>query len=97
MIYAGQGHLAPDVFRIAHMGDIHDDDIERLCAAFESILAAARRLMAGIRTAVILAAGQGTRLREEVRDQPKGFLRLGDRARSSRNPCCAWPTPASMT
>lgn len=35
--------------------------------------------MAGIRTAVILAAGQGTRLREEVRDQPKGFLRLGIR------------------
>lgn len=35
--------------------------------------------MAGITTAVILAAGQGTRLREEVRDQPKGFLRLGPR------------------
>lgn len=30
-------------------------------------------------TAVILAAGQGTRLRAELADQPKGFLRLGDR------------------
>jgi 2-aminoethylphosphonate-pyruvate transaminase len=32
-----------------------------------------------ITTAVILAAGQGTRLRDEVRDQPKGCLRLGER------------------
>jgi 2-aminoethylphosphonate-pyruvate transaminase len=30
-----------------------------------------------ITRAVILAAGQGKRLREEVRDHPKGFLRLG--------------------
>ena len=33
VIYAGQGHLSPEIFRIAHMGDIRDDDIERLCAA----------------------------------------------------------------
>ena len=32
-----------------------------------------------IRTAVILAAGMGTRLRDEVADCPKGFLRLGQR------------------
>lgn len=32
-----------------------------------------------IRQAVILAAGMGTRLRDEVADYPKGFLRLGDR------------------
>jgi len=32
-----------------------------------------------IRTAVILAAGMGTRLRGEVHDCPKGFLRLGQR------------------
>jgi len=32
-----------------------------------------------IRTAVILAAGMGTRLRDEVEDYPKGFLRLGQR------------------
>lgn len=30
-----------------------------------------------ISSAVILAAGQGKRLREEVQDHPKGFLRLG--------------------
>jgi len=30
-----------------------------------------------IRTAVILAAGMGTRLRDEVEDYPKGFLQLG--------------------
>lgn len=30
-------------------------------------------------TAVILAAGQGTRLRSELADRPKGFLRLGAR------------------
>ncbi len=33
VIYAGQGSLGPEIFRIAHMGDIRDDDIERLCAA----------------------------------------------------------------
>jgi 2-aminoethylphosphonate-pyruvate transaminase len=32
-----------------------------------------------VTTAVILAAGQGTRLREATRGQPKGFLRLGER------------------
>jgi 2-aminoethylphosphonate-pyruvate transaminase len=32
-----------------------------------------------VTTAVILAAGQGTRLRAEVDDRPKGFLRLGER------------------
>lgn len=31
------------------------------------------------RTAVILAAGRGTRLAGEVRDYPKGFLRVGER------------------
>jgi choline kinase len=30
-------------------------------------------------TAIILAAGMGTRLRGEVEDYPKGFLRLGDK------------------
>lgn len=34
---------------------------------------------AAITTAVILAAGRGTRLAGEVRDYPKGFLRLGER------------------
>ncbi len=32
-----------------------------------------------MKTAVILAAGQGTRLRTELADRPKGFLRLGER------------------
>jgi len=32
-----------------------------------------------IRTAVILAAGMGTRLAGELDDRPKGFLRIGDR------------------
>ncbi len=35
--------------------------------------------MTPIRTAVILAAGMGTRLREQGRERPKGFLRLGER------------------
>lgn len=33
-----------------------------------------------IDTAVILAAGMGTRLRGEIADLPKGFLRLGERS-----------------
>jgi len=33
--------------------------------------------MSPVRTAVVLAAGMGTRLGEEGRSQPKGFLRLG--------------------
>lgn len=32
-----------------------------------------------MKTAVILAAGQGTRLRAELTDRPKGFLQLGER------------------
>jgi choline kinase len=32
-----------------------------------------------LRTAIILAAGEGKRLRDEFRDCPKGFLRLGAR------------------
>ncbi len=36
-------------------------------------------MTAAVRSAVILAAGQGKRLRAEVSGYPKGFLRLGDR------------------
>jgi 2-aminoethylphosphonate-pyruvate transaminase len=43
VIYAGQGHLSPDIFRIAHMGDIHEADLDRLDAALRSILRGARR------------------------------------------------------
>jgi 2-aminoethylphosphonate-pyruvate transaminase len=34
IIYAGQGHLASDVCRIAAMGDIRDGDLERLFESF---------------------------------------------------------------
>jgi 2-aminoethylphosphonate-pyruvate transaminase len=30
IIYAGQGHLASDICRIANMGDIRDEDLDRL-------------------------------------------------------------------
>lgn len=33
VIYAGQGEFSEKVFRIAHMGDIHDDDVRNLNAA----------------------------------------------------------------
>lgn len=33
VIYAGQGNLAPRIFRIAHMGDIRDADLRRLESA----------------------------------------------------------------
>ena len=38
VIYAGQGHLRSDVFRVAHMGDIRDEDVERLVGAFGEVL-----------------------------------------------------------
>ncbi|MCE7902586.1 MAG: aminotransferase class V-fold PLP-dependent enzyme [Gammaproteobacteria bacterium PRO9] len=38
IIYAGQGDLGAQIFRIAHMGDIREDDLERLCAALVRIL-----------------------------------------------------------
>ena len=41
VIYAGQGHLAPDIFRIAHMGDIGAADLDRLEAALRAILSGA--------------------------------------------------------
>ncbi len=37
VIYAGQGELAQRVFRIAHMGDIRDDDLDRLCTALTGV------------------------------------------------------------
>jgi 2-aminoethylphosphonate-pyruvate transaminase len=33
VIYAGQGDLGAQIFRIAHMGDIRPDDLDRLCSA----------------------------------------------------------------
>jgi 2-aminoethylphosphonate-pyruvate transaminase len=39
VIYAGQGGLASQIFRVATMGDVRDEDLERLLAAFRSTLA----------------------------------------------------------
>ncbi|MDP9199144.1 MAG: 2-aminoethylphosphonate aminotransferase, partial [Pseudomonadota bacterium] len=33
VIYAGQGSPGPEIFRIAHMGDIRPEELDRLCAA----------------------------------------------------------------
>lgn len=33
IIYAGQGDLGRQIFRIAHMGDIQEEDLNRLCTA----------------------------------------------------------------
>ncbi len=33
IIYAGQGDLGRQIFRIAHMGDIQEADLLRLCTA----------------------------------------------------------------
>ncbi|MEO7387264.1 MAG: aminotransferase class V-fold PLP-dependent enzyme [Gammaproteobacteria bacterium] len=41
VIYAGQGDLGASIFRIAHMGDIRPDDLDRLCAALGRHLGAA--------------------------------------------------------
>jgi 2-aminoethylphosphonate-pyruvate transaminase len=40
VIYAGQGDLGAQIFRVAHMGDIRPDDMDRLCAALTRILGA---------------------------------------------------------
>ncbi len=40
VIYAGQGDLSRTIFRIANMGDIRDEDVDRLLAAFERLLRA---------------------------------------------------------
>jgi 2-aminoethylphosphonate-pyruvate transaminase len=41
VIYAGQGSLAPDVFRIACMGDIGAADLEKLCGSLRRAFASA--------------------------------------------------------
>jgi 2-aminoethylphosphonate-pyruvate transaminase len=41
VIYAGQGDLGARIFRIAHMGDIRPDDMDRLCATLTRILGTA--------------------------------------------------------
>jgi len=38
VVYAGQGRLRSGVFRVAHMGDIGDADLERLSRAFEDVI-----------------------------------------------------------
>lgn len=38
-IYAGQGALAAQIFRIATMGDIRNADVERLCDELQAVLA----------------------------------------------------------
>jgi 2-aminoethylphosphonate-pyruvate transaminase len=43
VIYAGQGHLSPAVFRIAHMGDIGEDDLARLESALVAAIGGGRR------------------------------------------------------
>ncbi|HKR38563.1 MAG TPA: 2-aminoethylphosphonate aminotransferase, partial [Paraburkholderia sp.] len=37
VIYAGQGGLSAELFRISTMGDIHAADVERLLAAFDEV------------------------------------------------------------
>jgi len=39
IIYAGQGDLAPRIFRLAFMGDIQQPDLDALCAALQSVFA----------------------------------------------------------
>lgn len=43
VIYAGQGALAGSIFRIATMGDIRDDDLDRLLASLVGVFRAVRR------------------------------------------------------
>jgi 2-aminoethylphosphonate-pyruvate transaminase len=43
VVYAGQGELQREMFRIANMGAIEDADVERLVAALGALLAAGRR------------------------------------------------------
>jgi len=35
VIYAGQGALSSDIFRVSVMGDLHEGDVDRLILAFE--------------------------------------------------------------
>jgi 2-aminoethylphosphonate-pyruvate transaminase len=39
VIYAGQGSLGPEIFRIAHMGDIRPAELDALCAALTRLCA----------------------------------------------------------
>jgi len=39
IVYQGQGHFSQEMFRIAHMGDIHNDDLDRLEAALRKCFA----------------------------------------------------------
>ena len=39
VIYAGQGHLDAEIFRIAHMGEIRTADLDDLTTAFQSAIA----------------------------------------------------------
>ena len=43
VIYGGQGDLGSRIFRIAHMGDITDADLKRLCRALDTCFSGAAR------------------------------------------------------
>ncbi|MDH3613863.1 MAG: 2-aminoethylphosphonate aminotransferase [Gammaproteobacteria bacterium] len=42
VIYAGQGELAEQIFRLAYMGDIRRADLDALCSALQSAISRAR-------------------------------------------------------
>jgi 2-aminoethylphosphonate-pyruvate transaminase len=44
IIYAGQGLLKDSIFRIANMGDIHAEDVDRLISCFRSLVMSQNRL-----------------------------------------------------
>ena len=47
VIYAGQGDLAPRIFRLAFMGDIQQPDLDALCAALQSVFASSAGTVTG--------------------------------------------------
>ena len=44
VIYAGQGHLESQIFRVANMGALQDTDVEGFLCAFEEVLTHANRV-----------------------------------------------------
>ena len=43
VIYAGQGHLESQIFRVANMGALQESDVEGFLGAFEEVLTHANR------------------------------------------------------
>jgi len=78
VIYAGQGALAKNIFRVANIGDLKREELDRFLRDLGCIVGRGRKKKARtVDRAIILAAGAGKRFGARGRRVPKCLLTVG--------------------